>query len=711
MSGVARWGRYVAWLGLALWVAAAALLTPLAGKTAEVVSTDPALVLPQNAEVTRALVRERAAFPGTDAPVAVVVYVRDSGITAQDRSAVAADRAAFAALSRANEVGPAIPSGDGKALLLSFPTAGDGPAAAAVVKQVKDRLADTPAGLDVAVTGSAGALADADEAFGGVETTLLLAAAGVVAVLLLVTYRSPVLWIVPLVSVGLASQLAAGVGYLLGRYAGVTVTDADSGIMLVLVFGAGTDYALLLIARYREELRRHADRYAAMAVAWRRSFPAILASAGTVTIGLLCLLAGRMNGVRGLGPVGAAGIVVTLAVTTTLLPALLVILGRWMFWPFVPRYSPATAAGVAPQLTSADWAPLRQATRHGIWRRLAEAIGRRPRAIWTVTTLVLAALALGVFGLRFGQPADGVYTTEVGSVAGQRLIGEHYPSGTSYPARVSTAAGSADGVVAAAAAVDGVATATRVDASADGRWVRVEAVLDDPPDSAAAKATIDRLRDAVHAVPGADAVVSGQTATTLDIERAARRDNLVLMPLILVVVFAVLVLVLRALVAPLLLAASVVLSYAAAMGVAALVFQAIGYPGIDPTLPLWGYLFLVTLGVDYTIFLMTRAREEVAKAGNRAGVLTALTVTGGVITSAGVVLAATFATLVVLPVVTALHMGLIVSIGVLLDTVVVRTLLVPTLAVDLGPRIWWPGRPARQPAGPQPSRDTVELAA
>jgi RND superfamily putative drug exporter len=265
--------------------------------------------------------------------------------------------------------------------------------------------------------------------------------------------------------------------------------------------------------------------------------------------------------------------------------------------------------------------------------------------------------------------------------------------------------------VAAAAAVDGVATARQVDASADGRWVRVDAVLDDPPDSAAARATIDRLRDAVHAVPGADALVGGPTATTIDITRAASRDNRLLMPLILVVVLVVLVLLLRALVAPLVLAASLVLSFAAAMGLAGLLLQAIGYPGIDPTLPLWAYLFLVTLGVDYTIFLMTRAREEVGRIGNREGILAALTVTGGVITSAGVVLAATFATLVVLPVVTALQIGLIVAIGVLIDTVIVRTLLIPTLAVDLGGRIWWPGRPARDATRPQASRDTVELAA
>jgi RND superfamily putative drug exporter len=693
----ARWIRWLTWIAVALWVATSLLLVPLAGRTAEVASIDPAQVLPQTAEATRAMIRERSAFPGADTPVAVVVYARDGGITAEDRSAVEADRVAFAALARNNEVNPAVPSEDGRALLLSFPIAGDGPQSQGVVDRIKMLLDDDPAGLHTAVTGSAGALADASEAFGGVETTLLLAAAGVVAVLLLITYRSPFLWIVPLASVALASQLGTGVVYLLGRYANLTVTSASIGIMVVMVFGAGTDYALLLIARYREELHRDADRHTAMAIAWRRSFPAVLASAAAVIIGLLCLLAAQNNDVRGFGPVAAAGITVALAVMTTLLPAALVLLGRWVFWPFIPRYASAAGSDVSAQ--------------HGTWRWLAATIGRRPRAIWVVTTLALVGLAFGVFGLRFGQPADEMYTKDVGSVVGQRLVEEHYPSGTSSPAQIIASARSADEVAIAAGAVDGVASARQAGISADGRWVRIEAVFVDPPDSAEAKESVDRLRDAVHAVTGADALVGGPTATTLDINRAANRDNAVVMPLIAIVVLAVLVLLLRALVAPLLLAASMVLSFAAAMGVAGLVLQAIGYPRMAPGLPLWGYLFLVTLGVDYTIFLMTRAREEVTKVSNREGILTALTVTGGVITSAGVVLAATFATLLVLPAVVALHIGLIVAVGVVLDTFIVRTLLVPALAVDIGPRVWWPGRPSRQPAEPPQSRDTVELAA
>jgi len=416
-----------------------------------------------------------------------------------------------------------------------------------------------------------------------------------------------------------------------------------------------------------------------MALAWRRSMPALLASAGTVTLGLLCLLAAQMNDVRGLGPIAAAGIAVTLAVVSTLLPALLVLLGRWVFWPFVPRFGSSSAV------------------KRPLWTTL---VGKHPRAIWALATLVLAALSLGMAGLRSGQPADAVYTVEVGSVTGQRLVADHFPSGAGTPVRVIANASAADQVVAAAGAVDGVASVKSAPASSSFSLVPIEVVLNDNADSPTARATVERLRKAVHAVPGADALVGGQTASEIDIERASARDDAVLMPAILVVVLAVLVLLLRAVVAPLLLAVSVMLSYTAAMGLAGLVFQAIGYPGMQPNLPMWGYIFLVTLGVDYTIFLMTRAREEVARLGHRQGILSGLTVTGGVITSAGVVLAATFGTLALLPVVTAIQIGTIVALGVLLDTFVVRTLLVPALAIDIGPRIWWPHRPATTQSTP-----------
>ncbi|MEV0562503.1 MMPL family transporter [Dactylosporangium sp. NPDC050588] len=676
--------RAVAVLGL--WLVAGFLLLPLAGKIGDVTTTDPAALLPQNAEATQALLRAREAFPGSDTPVAVVVYVRDGGITDADRSAVDADRQEFGKAT-GQQIGAITASDDGQALLLSFPVRDKD-----VVKQVKAALTDSPAGLRAEVTGSAGALSDLDDAGQGADTTLFLAAAGIVAVLLLLTYRSPVLWIVPLVAAVAASQLSSALVYLMAEHLDVTVTADLTTMMTVLVFGAGTDYALLLIARYREELHLHPDRTAAMAVAVRRSFPAILASAATVSLGVLCLLAARMNDMHSFAPIAATGIIVSFAVMTTLLPAMLVLLGRWLFWPFVPRYGAAVT------------------TRRGFWHRAGDLVGRRPRLLWTVTAAVLVLLGLGVYGLRLGQSTSQMYTTEVGSVAGQHLIDRHFAGGVSSPALVLADASTVDAVVAAAKATGGVADATAAGRSADGRWVSIAATLTDPPDSAAARATVDRLRAAVHAVPGADAVVGGETATAVDVARASERDNLVVVPLILGVVLIVLILLLRALVAPLLLAASVALSYVAAMGLCGLVFTALGHPNIVHGMPLYAWLFLTTLGVDYTIFLMTRAREEVAVRGNRDGMLTALTATGGVITSAGLVLAGTFGVLVLLPFVAAVQMGLIVALGVLLDTFVVRTLLVPALAIDVGPRLWWPSRHAQTPATPPPSRITVDIA-
>jgi RND superfamily putative drug exporter len=459
----------------------------------------------------------------------------------------------------------------------------------------------------------------------------------------------------------------------------------SQSILTILVFGVGVDYALLLTARYREELRRHADRHDAMAVALRRSFPALLASAATVALALLCLLAADLPATRGLGPVGAIGVVAALAAMTTLLPAVLVLFGRWLFWPFVPRFAGGVAGGVADPAGS---------TGHRFWRRLAGAVGRRPRAAWLGAAAVLALLTLGIGRLDVGIPAEEMFRDEVGSVTGQRLIGAHYPGGAAEPADLLVAAGAADRAAAAARAVDGVASVGGVTVSADGRWARLPVVLADAPDGRAALATVERLRDAVHAVPGGQALVGGQTAAALDTEAANARDNRVVVPLVLGVVLLILVLLLRAVVAPVMLILSVVLSYAAALGAAGFVLDALGYPRLWDAIPLQAFLFLVALGVDYTIFLMTRAREEVASRGHRAGMLRALTVTGGVITSAGIVLAATFAALCVLPLTPSVQTGVIVAAGVLLDALLVRTVLVPALALDLGERTWWPGRPA-----------------
>ncbi|WP_262282377.1 MMPL family transporter [Micromonospora sp. MA102] len=687
-----RRGKYAV---LLLWLALLVAAGPLALKLGEVQDNSTLGALPAGAESSRAVQRAEAAFPGSRHPLAIAVYVRDSGLTATDRARVDADRAAFARYADGGAVSPPVAAADGRALLLSLPVSLDDERRAETVDALKDRLADrAPPGLRTALTGDAAAEHDVFDAFAGMDGALLLATALTVALLLLVTYRSPVLWLIPLVGVAVANQLAGAVVYLLARHAGLAVDFQSQTILTVLVFGVGVDYALLLIARYREELRRHADRHVAMAAALHRSAGAVCASAATVAVGLLCLLAADLPATRGLGPVGAVGIAAALLAMTTLLPAVLVLCGRWLFWPFVPRYTP----GADARDHTVD---------HGVWRRLAGLVAGRPRAVWLGTAAALAALTLGIGNLSLGLPDEESFTTEVGSVAGQRLIAAHYPGGSAAPAEILAAAGTAEKVVAAARAVPGVAEVGAPEHSADGRWVRVPAVLADAPDSDAARDTVTRLRTAVHAVPDARALVGGRTATVLDEQHTVNRDNRVVIPLVLAVVLVILVLLLRSLVAPLLLMVSVVLSYAAAMGAAGLLLDAMGHPRLFVGVPLQAFLFLVALGVDYTIFLMTRAREEVARIGHRPGVLRALTVTGGVITSAGVVLAATFGALLVLPLVPSVQMGVIVAVGILLDTLLVRSLLIPALTLDLGARTWWPGRLARRSPQPAPAEPAL----
>jgi putative drug exporter of the RND superfamily len=692
-------GRRGKYLMLVFWLALVAVAAPLAIRLTEVQNNETLGALPASAEASRAQQLVKGAFPESPEPLAIAVYVRDSGLTGADRAKVEGDRAAFVRYAHGGQVPPAIASEDGKALLLSFPVSGDDDQRASAVTEIKKRqAADAPTGLRTALTGDAGAEHDIFDAFGGMDTALLLATGIMVALLLLVTYRSPVLWLIPLITVAVANQLASAVVYLLAEYGGLAVDLQSQTILTVLVFGVGVDYALLLIARYREELHRHADRHEAMAVALRRSFGAICASAATVAIGLLCLLAAQLPSTRGLGPVGAVGIAVALMAMTMLLPAILVLFGRWLFWPFVPRYTPA-----AIEHDVAD--------EHGLWRRIAGAVGRRPGAIWIGTAFALVVLTFGVGNLSVGMPPDKSFTKEVGSVTGQHLIAAHFPGGTAAPAQIVATAGTAEQLTTAARTVPGIARVGEAERSADGRWVRIRAVLTDDPESDAAMTTVERLRTAVRAVSGAQALVGGDTAHLLDEERTVSRDNRVVIPLVLAVVFTILVILLRALVAPLLLLASVVLSYGAAMGAAGLILDALGYSGLFVGVPLQAFLFLVALGVDYTIFLMTRAREEVTLLGHRRGMLHALTVTGGMITSAGVVLAATFGALSVLPLVPSVQMAVIVGVGVLLDTFLVRSLLVPALALHIGRGIWWPRKVSRPAAQPVRSRPRERISA
>ena len=494
----------------------------------------------------------------------------------------------------------------------------------------------------------------------------------VVVVILLLTYRSPVLWLLPVISAAGALTASQAVIYLLAKHAGLTVNAQSAGILTVLVFGAGTDYALLLVARYREELRRHEDRHEAMAFALHRAGPALIASAATVAIGMLCLMVAEMNSTKGLGPVNAIGIGVGLLSMLTLLPALLVIFGRWMFWPARPTFGTPDPAS------------------RGLWARVGNGIARRARPVWIITAMILGALAFGATGMK----ADGLtnaqsFANKPDSVAGADVLAAHFPRGGGSPVIVIGNAAAADQIRSAVAATDGIADTSQPQVK-DG-LAYTTATLRDAPDSSAADATVLRVRSAVHAIPNADAKVGGQTAVIHDIRYAAGQDNKRIIPLVLLVVLIILALLLRAIVAPLLLVATVVLSFGTALGVSTLLFQHVfGWAGEDTALPLFVFVFLVALGIDYNIFLMTRVREEAALRGTRSGAVIGLSATGGVITSAGLVLAGTFAALGTLPVVAFAEIGFAVALGVILDTIVVRSILVTALNLDIGRHIWWP---------------------
>jgi len=550
--------------------------------------------------------------------------------------------------------------------------------------------------LNVAVTGPAGFTADANSAAAGIDGTLLIAAAAVVVVLLLLIYRSPVLWLLPMLAVTGGLFTAQAAITLLARSGALTVTDLSAGILNVLVFGAATDYALLLIARYREQLRTAADHRTALAAAVRATTPAITAAGGTVIAAMLCLLAATINSNRGLGPVAALGIAGGPMASLTLLPVLLAVTGRRVFWPRTPQLIHPTPTPAAERSSDAPGRPAAApAGPSRQWERLGGRLAHRPRRVWVLTSLVLAVGAFGLLDTRLGLPQAGMFRETVEAVHGQQLLDAHFPAGASAPAQILTDRDATSDVQDRARTTPGVIDVAL--ATSSGSRTLLQATLADQPDSPAAQHTIAVLRQHLAALPDAHVLVGGTTAVQLDLAHGAAYDRAVVMPLVLAVVLLVLLLLLRALVAPLLLLATVVLSYGAALGVSVLLFDALGLAGTDPSVPLLAFLFLVALGVDYNIFLMTRVREQTLRHGTRAGTLRGLTATGGVITSAGLVLAATFATLAVLPLVVLTEVGLTVALGVLLDTFLVRSLLVPALTLDLDRYIWWPGRLARHP--------------
>ncbi|HZD67366.1 MAG TPA: MMPL family transporter [Actinomycetes bacterium] len=678
-------GRWSKWAVLVFWIAVFAVASPLAGKLNSAQKNDASSWLPKNAESTR-VVDLAKRFTPPDVFPALVVYERPGGpVTAADRAKVTADMQRFAGVQdvTGKVLGP-IPSRDGQALQVVVPVKvnakGNGwQQLSPRVEQMRSIAHAGAGGLRAYVTGPGGYFADFADVFSGFDTTLLYITAAIVVVILLLTYRSPVLWILPLSCVFVALTAAQAVIYLLARHAGLTVNGQTAFILTVLVFGAGTDYALLLTARYREELRRHADRHQAMTVALGRAGPAIIASGSTVILSLLTLLVAELASTKSLGPVMAIGVAVGLGAMLTLLPALLVIFGRWMFWPRRP-----TLGSPEP-------------TEHGLWARIGRRMARRPRLVWVVTAVVLGALALGLTGLKAeGLQNKDAFRTTPESVTGDEVLDRHFAAGTGDPVQVIGRAQAAGQLQSALAGSAGVTAVSRPVVK-DG-YAYLEGTLTSPSDSQAAYRTIDRLRATVHAIPAADAKVGGGSAVNLDIQRATRHDRNLVVPLVLLVVMVILGLVLRAVISPLLLAATVVLSFAAALGVSAQAFDHIfGFAGADPSLPLWTFVFLVALGTDYNIFLMTRVHEETKRHGTRRGALLGLAATGGVITSAGVVLAGTFAALGTLPLVFITEIGFAVAFGVLLDTFVVRSVLVSALNLDVGRWIWWPSSLHRKP--------------
>jgi RND superfamily putative drug exporter len=683
MNGVGRiaqipCGRRTKWLVVVFWVLVLVVAGPLAGKLTGVQKNDAVEWLPQSAESTKVF-KLSEQFGTSDEAPAVVVYERRGGITSADLATATADRTTFSKIDGVVDekvVGP-IPAKDSQALELLVPIrmgTGGWQTLTDAVSAMQDQAAPRDAGLSMHIAGPAGMAAAFGEAFKGIDGTLLFSALGVVTLILLLTYRSPVLWLFPVIAAGVALASAEGVIYLLVQHAGLTVNAQSAGVLTVLVFGAGTDYALLLVARYREELRRHEDRHEAMAFALHRAGPAIFASASTVIIGMLALIVAEMNSTKGMGPVAAIGIAVGLLAMLTLLPAMLVIGGRWLFWP------------VRPAFGSADH------TETGLWARIGRRIARRPRAVWVVTSLVLVGLALGIAQLQTDGIANkDAFVGKTDAVAGEAVIARHFDAGTGQPVVVIAKSAKASEVAGALRTTTGI---TRVSPPVEeAGYVYLEATLADPPDSRAAEATVDRARAAVHQIEGAQATVGGGTAVILDTKRASVQDNKVIIPVVLVMVFLVLTLLLRSILAPVVLIATVVLSFLAALGIGALVFNHVfGFKGGDPGTPLLCFVFLVALGIDYNIFLMSRVHEESKKSGTRRGALTGLAATGGVITSAGLVLAGTFAVFATLPVVSFAEMGFVVSVGVLIDTLVVRSILVTALTLDIGRWMWWPSQ-------------------
>lgn len=792
------WGAIILIVG---WFALGSVIGPAAGQLSSAQENDNATFLPADAEATQVIEKQKLFAQESTLPV-VVLFVSGPQITPEQQQAVAGfvksvpglpvetDDGVTAPVSDFLASGPvtAVPSEDGQAILVTVLLSEDKTTDAlpngespvlAVVESLSDAATEAadPAGLESYITGPGGLLADLVSVFGAIDGTLLLATALVVTFILILVYRSPFLWVIPLVSAGFALSLASAVVYLLATNDVLSLNGQSQGILTVLVFGAGTDYALLTVSRYREELHYYERPVDALKAAWRGTVEPILASGGTASLGLLMLLFSELNSNKSTGPVAAVGIAAALVVMLTLLPALLlvpsaalplaaflivvipgIVLELIFGTPLLPfaavggvlavlalvavigggLYRQFSTAGSRPRIF--DIEPVRWAfwprvpsldsgddKLSGGWAKVSGGIGRRPRLVWVGAAGALVVLASFATTLSAsGIATTDLFVNDVDSVTGQEKLAEHFPAGEGSPATVIGPADSVAEMTAALADLEGVAAIVPYTGAPTGPppaegapvgtplpplvvdgLVQLDVTLTDAADSDAAEQTVVEMRSVLDGVAGQDALVGGTTAVNYDTQQASIRDNKVVIPLVLLVIFVILMILLRAILAPVLLIGTVVLSYFATLGLSAIAFDLRGFPGADASFPLFTFVFLVALGIDYNIFLMTRVREESLKLGTRPGLLRGLAVTGGVITSAGVVLAATFLVLGVLPLVVLQQIGFAVAIGVLIDTLIVRSLLVPALSYEIGGKIWWPSRLMRQPEASVEDQEAV----
>ncbi|ACV08006.1 MMPL family transporter [Jonesia denitrificans] len=683
-----QWRTYITPLILVIvWLGAAAFGGPLFGRVEEVSTNDQTQFLPSSAGATR-VQEELPRFLGDDTiPAIVLVTAADGEQVAGPDLQTITEAVAQAAtdIGAIGDPSPAIPAQDGEAAQAFIALDAEGETAQQVTELRDHLIKALPDTLDVYVTGPAGLTADLSTAFAGIDGILLAAALITVLIILIVVYRSPILPFAVLATSIFALAAALGVVFVLAQQGVFLLSSQTQGILFILVIGAATDYGLLYTARYREELRNYDNKLTATKAAIRGSVEPILASGGTVIAGLLCLLLSDLESNRILAPVAATGIVFSMLAAFTLLPAILFLFGRTAFWPRKPHVDP-------------NHSPL---PTKGIWARTPQLVARRPRLVWVTSTLILIVGSLGVLQLK----ADGISSSDLvigysQAREGQQKLSEHFPGGTGSPTYILTTENNIEDITTTLNTINGVANVNEPTINQGDALISV--TLTDASDSQAAKDTVTAIR----ADMPDGTYVGGTTATAIDSDNASIRDRNLIIPIVLLVIVLILGALLRAVVAPLILIATVVLSFGTALGVSAWMFNHVfDFPGAEPAVPLFAFVFLVALGIDYNIFLMTRVREEILHHGLHDGITRGLSITGSVITSAGIVLAATFTALAVIPVLFLVQIAFIVAFGVLLDTLLVRTLLVPALSHELGRALWWPSKLSRPDFTPVPRPD------